>query len=519
MKRNIIRLCEIFSIAIIISGCSNPVSQKSDSENSGPGNLGSGNSGDSVLWRDANEIIYNPDVGFYSAMDIKVEQNGIYDFAWKKEVIGNQSATLYNGSYNSGATFNLIHLKFDISDFSKNGYLRDSTSQEDAANRTDKELTSAALSDISGLLDSLRTGEKTAIVRFAYDPGYSGKTYKDNGKDVYYDIEPKSVDMILKHIEQLCPTLIEHSDVITAIECGMVGPWGEMHGTTMAKTDGNIKKIMTQFLDCLKDCEIPFLVRQPAFIYDYLSLEHSTTVPSYSVVKGSKDYKLGLYNDGYLGSDSDSGTFRINRGNEIAFMKQFTDHTPYGGELIGDYGLTSASGFSGISEMNDVHLSFLNIGWNDSVLLKLKSDNKYRYDEESSFDYIIKHMGYRFVLEEPVLDTVGRYIKFDLKIENNGFANLPMHRRKQLKILICKKGNTDIVIQHTHDKTLDSSDEKEFAFSIENIDTSTLEIGSDYDVYLKVCNSDGKYAIRFVNPSSNWNETLKANYVGSFHKF
>lgn len=498
--------CVIFVIAgVVFAGCKSPMGGNSEPESEA----------ETFSFSDANEIIYNPDMGFYSSMDIKVQEDGIYDFAWKKEVISNQSATLYNGTYDKDATFNLIHLKMDISDFSKYGYLRTTT----PSNRSDKELTDKALSDISGLLDSLRAGEKTAVIRFSYDPGYSGQTYKVGDEDIFYDVEPESISTVLGHIEKLCPILIEHADVLTAVECGMLGPWGEMHSTKLATGEGNIKAVVTKFLDCLENCDIPLLVRQPAFIYDYLN--SSGSIPEYSVDKDSKEYKLGLYNDGYLGSESDSGTFNINRKNEINFMKQFTNHTPYGGELIGDYGLTGSSSPS-IEEMNDVCLSFLNIGWNYDVLSNLKSKTKYYYNGESCFDYLIKHMGYRFVLTKSKFtkSSDGKYLRTEFMIKNNGFANLPMNRSKEIQVILCKSGTNVPCATYTLSETFDSTDEKEITITVGNseINIENLESAERYDVYLKLCNDKGKYAIRFANPSSNWNSALKANYAGTFTK-
>ena len=41
-----------------------------------------------------------------------------------------------------------------------------------------------------------------------------------------------------------------------------------------------------------------------------------------------------------------------------------------------------------------------------------------------------------------------------------------------------------------------------------------LENG-DYDLYLRISDSDGKYAIRLANDDI-WNESLKANKIGGF---
>ena len=273
---------------------------------------------------------------------------------------------------------------------------------------------------------------------------------------------------MLGHIRSICSLVEKYTDVITAVECGMVGPWGEMHTTYYATAEKNgikygyIVAIMQEFLDGLSKCKIPLLVRQPAFLKAYIS------------AKGNNE-KLGLYNDGYLGSGSDLGTFKSdNRAAEIEYLSPFTAKTPYGGELCFDdvdekYGMWRESRLAGtVKEMYNVHLSFLNIAWNNHVLKWADSaDSYYRYDytddngvaqfieitdsnlvdigngtKEKFFQYLIKHMGYRYVVTDSQIgmnnekNTAG----FKLSFKNNGFANIPYHRNKIMSVIFVKDG-------------------------------------------------------------------------------
>ena len=92
------------------------------------------------------ERINNPDQGFYRPIYVSVKEDGA---SYNKNIVMN-SAQLY-------------HLRSDISDFSKavNG-------------QADKPLTDKALKDLGGLLSYLNQKEKNAVVRFAYDPSYTG---------------------------------------------------------------------------------------------------------------------------------------------------------------------------------------------------------------------------------------------------------------------------------------------------------------------------------------------------------
>lgn len=462
-------------------------------------------------YKPSNDIIYNPDMGFYSAETIAVTSSG------KIDTTSIESASFLNeeGSFNSNATFNLIHLKIDISQC--------------------KNLTHLDLSGIDTLLSNLEKGGQTTVIRFAYD-----KNYKGNKSDV----EPKDFSTILNHIEDICALLKKHTKVLTALECGMLGPWGEMHTTSFAEDPmpvdkfkstlkgispnlnpsikasekkiekGYIVIIMEKFLSCLDGTELPFLVRQPNFIYNYLkrceNLDFDGENVPASYTPNAKTYKLGIYNDGYLGSDGDSGTFRIDRKKEIAFLEPFTNHTPYGGELIGDYTLSVSD-----EQLKNVHLSFLNIGWNADFLGNLDKKSAGYTKGQSIFRYILNHMGYRYVATNSTIEqTSNSSVKIKLTLKNEGFAELPYHRTKNFKVYFVRQGE-----EASGKNALSTNASGSFTGGMSSIESdftlpSGLENG-DYQLFLKICDTDGKYAVRLANENM-WNESLRANKIGDF---
>ena len=456
-------------------------------------------------------VIYNPDMGFYSAETINVQEDGSVN----KTSVEKASFLDEKASYNSDATFNLIHLKIDISQC--------------------KNLTHLDLSGINTLLSNLEKAEQTAVIRFAYDKDYEGNTS---------GVEPKDFSTILNHIEDICALLKKHTKVLTALECGMLGPWGEMHTTSFAEDPmpvdkfksalkdispnlnpaidngeveiekGYIVIIMEKFLSCLEGTELPFLVRQPNFIYNYLKRCENLdfdgeNVPS-SYTPKDKTYKLGIYNDGYLGSAGDTGTFLIDRNKEIAFLEPFTNHTPYGGELIGDYSLSVSD-----EQLKNVHLSFLNIGWNNDVLKNLNKKSANYTEKLSIFKYILNHMGYRYVATNSTIEqTSNSSVKIKLSLKNEGFAELPYHRTKNLKVYFVKKEQ-----KASENNAVCVNASGTFSGGMTSIEASCkLPSGlenSDYEVFLKICDTDGKYAVRLANENM-WNESLRANKIGDF---
>lgn len=487
-------------------------------------------------FEDSGEVIFNPDMGFYSVVKAIVSKDNIImndDYINRLE---KHNPICMDGVYPKNdeplytAQFDQLLIEFDISAFStRNGGIE----------VLDGEKVHLPIEKIKDVLNRVNTSGKTALIRFAYDPDFEG-----DGQS--RDVEPEDFSLILTHIEDICTAIKDYEQVITGIQCGMVGPWGEMNFTTyskkMAKSDfekynydfelelasnpdkndgyienGYLVLIMRKFTKELdaNNCDVPLLVRQPRFIYDYIKRRKSDfyfdgeNVPALFIPDTSNKefYRLGLYNDGYLGSNIDTGTFTINRAQETDFIKAFTDHTPYGGELIGNYNLKDGNCAS-MKEMFINHLSVLNIGYKESVFRDL---NNFKYDNESAFSYLIKHMGYRYIVKEVVFEYPENLSELDINLtfENNGFANLPYHRKKMMSVLFEKEGK--IVFEKKDSNLLFDGQEKTFI-----LNTAKLPEGS-YTVYLKISDFDGNYPIQLANKTL-WNPKLKATKIGEFSK-
>lgn len=421
-------------------------------------------------YTESTKRINNPDQGFYRPIYVNVTESGVS----------------YNKYIVTDAT-QLYHLRIDISAFSKavNG-------------NADKELTAAALDGLKELLSFLKEMDKNAIVRFAYDPNYGGKK----------DQEP-SLAVILKHIGQVCPLFCGYENLVTAIEVGMIGPWGEMHSSAIANS-ANIVPITQAFLDGTEN--IPVLVRTPKMIYDFLGITVKD-IDGYSIPE-TKAYRLGLFNDGYLGSDSDLGTY-TDRAREIEFLSRQTEHLPYGGEVV-----IPSSNLHNIDtclpEMYKINLSYLNVEWNNNVIDKWKN-TKYTkscgsdkaYYGSSAFTYIENRMGYRFVLKKSTLvySQETSTLSAELSFENAGFGN--MNKLKHAKLILVDCEGTVRAV-HTVD---DFTGAESYGFSVH----TELESGK-YEAYLRFYGEEDsgvpKYCLQLAN-GGLWNQALKANKIGA----
>ena len=415
--------------------------------------------------------IANPDQGFYRPIYVTATDGGVS----------------YH-SYIVTAATRLYHLRIDISAFSSavNG-------------ESDKALPQSVLDGLDGLLSYLKERDKNAIIRFAYDPRYEGSSNK----------EP-SLQMILKHIEQVCPIISNYASTVTAIEAGLIGPWGEMHSSAIANAD-YINPIIGAFLSQTED--IPVLVRTPKMIYNYLGITIND-IDDYTIAPDSEAYRLGLYNDGYLGSSSDLGTY-TNREREVEFLSRQTEHLPYGGEVV-----IPSSELHDIDvclpEMFEIHLSYLNIEWNNYVIDKWKNSlytaecgADAAYYGKTAFEYIRNRMGYRYVVKKSTFKYSDRADKLqvELNFDNVGFGNL--NKSKRAKLIFA--GSDGSVAYTKEVKSFTGGNE--FKFSAD------INLGSgEYDVYLQLYGDelDGEplYLVQFANVDI-WNADLKANKIGS----
>lgn len=418
--------------------------------------------------------INNPDQGFYRPIYVGTNEDGI---SYHKYIVTNATQ--------------LYHLRIDISAFS--GVVNGSE---------DKPLSDAVLSGLTELLEFLRDNGKNAIVRFAYDPGYGGAANKEPAQE-----------MIETHIKQVCPILNQYQTTITAIEAGLIGPWGEMHSSTIANAT-HIAPIIETFLS--NTTNLPILVRTPKMIYDYLGITIND-ITDYTIPANHKAYRLGLYNDGYLGSGNDLGTYN-NREKEVEFLSKQTNHLPYGGEVVIPNSTLHDIEVC-LPEMFQIHLSYLNVEWNYQVIDKWK-DSFYTslcgedalYYNQSAFTYIENHMGYRFVLTDSTFEYSNKYDKLNIKLslKNVGFGNL--NKQKQCKLMFVDENGevkyTTKVQNFNGDTSLNYS-----------TNISSLQDGK-YTVYLclygEEVNGTPAYCLQLAN-SDIFSTTFGANKIGEIN--
>jgi hypothetical protein len=455
-------------------------------------------------YTDSLDSFDNPDRGFYSPVCFHLKKSG---------------GTAMN------PTANLVHLRVDISEFSSNAVL--SGSGDNKVYGESAPISDEALKNLSDTLENIRKRGHSVIVRVCYDKNYGGEK----------NCEPEQ-EMILTHLQQLGAVYTEYADVISYVELGMYGPWGEMHTSDCCTTD-NVTQALNTLLDATPDT-IKIGVRTPNYVAAWLGINTSDFDVNSEVFKaafadkGKAAYRVGMYNDGYLGSSSDLGTYgKVTREKGVEWLNELARYTLYGGECVRDVNYSKTGNV--IGEYNTIdyiskegfqtHTSYLNSSWNDVVISKWKNEETYtgedEYNGQTAFKYISDHLGYRLVMRDSVLPVAvkaGATLPLDVKLENVGFGNIVNSERLTV---VLKNANGDVV-ELTPKDDVNPCDflSREVSEVKTSVDLPELKKGS-WNVYLRLSkygdlNTDGNYhCIRFGNSADYWDSAVGANYVGS----
>jgi hypothetical protein len=431
----------------------------------------------------------------------------------------------------------LLHLRAEISEFSSHAWLGIDSASGDTIRGKDQDLTEDALNVLQESLDSIRSFGGHVIVRICYDPWYNGRS----------NVTPDH-EWVLKHVKQLAPVLSKNTDVIVALEMGMHGAYGEMHSDTNITYDRVAEAVNLMLRNTPPELKI--LTRTGNYSAKVLGFDNwgvdfhidGEKFAEIAKAKGDTMYRVGMFNDGYLGTQYDYGTWgadcatSICREEGVAWLEKYGINTPYGGEA-----LTTAENYQVINtpeflayEGFRTHTSYLNIQWNNKLIDSWKKtpftqkDFDYdpaRVDSLSGFKYINDHLGYRFVLRESWLsDTVGSdgILRAKLRIQNVGFGNLTREVMASVYIHgMANFGPLDTIAAFNINKSLDSVDfmkvysrkieikgadtvmtfdgNNEMAFEV-NLGTHKDWDGKLLEAYLKVCSEKKPDdCIRFAN--------------------
>lgn len=360
-----------------------------------------------------------------------------------------------------------------------------------------RNLSNQAVEQISAILDKCMQSGKQVILRFVYDwDGHARST------------EPDHIAQIKTHISQLSIPVNNHKDCVYIIQGLLIGNYGELHHSKFQ----NVNQLRTLALEMDKDFDpsIYLAVRTPAQLRSILQTDTPESVEDKSLQSLSK--RLGLFNDGMLGSDTDLGTYNNKvvssetsyeksntRSQELRFQNKLCQFVPNGGEVI--FHKNYSNLMNAIDTLSTMHVSYLNKAY-DPKAIKQWQHSVYIgegvFKNTNGYYYIKSHLGYRYILRRSNLDFhsfVGDQASLYLTIENSGFA--PAYRKFNTYLIFTNQrtGKIKNVKTEIDNCTIAGQDKSTFkvTLNIRSLKKST------YNISLKMIDSYTKQSIHFAN--------------------
>lgn len=314
--------------------------------------------------------------------------------------------------------------------------------------RSCKQIPKEALDWADRILTFFAQHGKGIILRIVYDTDGHGMEH-----------EPSSIAFVKSHMRQLGEVIKAHAGEILVHQGLFVGSWGEMHSSKFLM-GGRMEELAVTLAQAMGGT-CPIAVRKPVQLR---YIENKTAISG----------TFTLFNDGIFGSETDLGTYGSEtdlgmygtvpcgseaaqdekremqpwtRQDELAWQQTRLQRSFCGGEALGGMATDMVSGKTDISFGTDIssktdpsvssftvldwhqvaadlaqmHVSYLNSTYRQELLDDWKAQRAvWNGQEMSGYDYIGRHLGYRFTV------TCARIINgiLQITIRNTGFANL-----------------------------------------------------------------------------------------------
>ena len=404
---------------------------------------------------------------------------------------------------------------------------------EKRVGKADAPLTDAMKADVKRYLSETRRNGGSIIVRIGY-------TWSES-----LGCEPSDFDVLLGHVRDLSAIMSYFDDVIVGVEAGVAGPWGEMHSSDYCRPE-YMKRILKTYCETLPQ-SISILVRTPNYIASFAGTNAAGTVAMLPF-KDKNLQRFGMYNDGYLGTWWDYGTWSgpWKRELGLTLLSSFDNH-PYGGELayVGlDWiqknrertrELFDPARWNIVEDWYRTHLSYLrNGGDRKHPLCKFIAGLTFNaatykfdgmpdlteYEGSDLHKFMLDHMGYRFVVRDAKIPKTlrrGGNASIALDVENTGFGRLLLPSRIDVMLA---SGTASHVIPARGDVSSIPGGTKrrvEIPFRVPpNINPG------NYSAFLRVSaplkdekpGDMPRRPVRFANVGM-WNDEFKANGIGT----
>jgi hypothetical protein len=348
------------------------------------------------------------------------------------------------------------------------------------------DITQAYLDRIEQSFAHIRKSGLKVVVRVAYN-------YPANEFD-YLNAKDAPLAVVKRHIAQLAPIIQRNRHLITVMQAGFIGAWGEGH-TSSNRLDTNAGKtaVISELLAKMPgDLEIQW--RYPADAIRW----RDAKIPGYS--------RIGLHNDCFLSSPTDVGTYSETpsvRVTERAKAAAISKWRFYSGETCGaEPDAIRADCASILREGKQFHLSSVNRDYYERFIESWKNDGCYTT--------VARSQGYRLKLVSAKLDASN---VFSVVIENEGWAR-PVSARPVYVFWRDASGKEQkTVLKWNSIRSLDAGSRLAFGVKLAAAGRDFCIAAPDDRAPLA---NDRRYALRFANSddaakSQKW-DALKARF-------
>lgn len=427
------------------------------------------------------EYLNTPECGWYQ----------LYAYRLKPDTMLAESELYLQENDSDGIPYRLALLEFNLSDYKS------------------CELDYFAQENIKKVLERFKKTKAKVILRFLYD-------WDGNGREN----EPDVIPIIKRHMEQTGKIINSYRKMVYTTQGIFVGSWGEMHDSRFLSVEDMTDLLL--YYASVTDDSVYLSVRTPNQYRDILTEleQHKSRYEEYGINRKKLIARLGLFNDGMLGSVSDTGTYHAAdtapsiqagkeiRAKEIAFQNNVCLNVPNGGEAVKDNPYNDWE--NAIADMRQMRISYLNQIYDEAVIKKWRestySGNDTLYDGISAYEYIAKHLGYRFVLRDTKIDyrpDKNATARGTVTVENVGFAS--MYHTKKLSVeMINRETGKRISVFSTKDKNdrqhpchWAPGETSRLSFEFDPLE---LEEG-EYTLLLYMTDLDSREFIHFANDS------------------
>lgn len=349
----------------------------------------------------------------------------------------------------------------------------------------DKDLSDAQLNLIQSDMNTVRDAGLKMILRFAYTDDMAGTD------------APLSI--IERHLDQLKPVFENNKDIISFVQAGFIGAWGEWHSSSNGlATVENERAVLNKLLSVLP-MDLMVQVRTPGAKQQIFN--STAALGADRAYSNENIARVGHHNDCFLSGGTDYGTY----GN-VELEKQYISnealYVPTGGETCPPTGGYDPTCAEGRREMRLLKWTYLNLDWYPGTI------NAWR--NSGCFEEFQANLGYRLALQDayfPKEVTAGGSLPVDINLVNNGYA--PVYYKKK----------TSLVLKHTgsgqfYEKSLTVDLRKcKPAATLEvkeSVSLSGLPAGT-YVLYLRIADQHetlaqrSEYAVRLAN-TNGWLE-------------